>query len=199
MSGEIAQRKFAALRFAEDPNLSDRVYWYACDFPVRAGEAVLAPVGAHDGLQCAVVERTLLADDAHAPYDVRLIKWVCAPLGARKAVFSSYVCRDVGGVRYDGKRYIRLHVFFSAQTAPDGAALRELAAYGIGVYALADEAGDLLRLSEGDGPLLFWGERAPAIEAVLHALARGEDEAVRRLAACGLSAEQIRRLARKLR
>ena len=52
---------FALLRFAEDKNISDRGYWYLSGFPVAAGERVLAPVGMHDRLQCAVVERSLSA------------------------------------------------------------------------------------------------------------------------------------------
>ena len=75
--------RFAALRFTEDENIRDRVYWYRCPFGTRAGERVLAPVGSHDRLQCARVERVLLAEEGDAPYDPALLKDVAAPLGAR--------------------------------------------------------------------------------------------------------------------
>ena len=86
---------FAALRFAEDGNLSDRTYWYRCDFALSPGERVLAPVGPHDRLQRAVVERVLEAGAENAPYDLRLIKSVAARDGAR-------LLRAGGAVFQDG-------------------------------------------------------------------------------------------------
>ena len=73
---------FAALRFAEDENLADRTYWYRCPFAVAEGEKVFAPVGPHDRIQRASVERVLEGDAAHAPYDVRFLKSVAAQCGA---------------------------------------------------------------------------------------------------------------------
>ena len=102
---------FAALRFTEDENIADRVYRYRADFAVKAGERVLAPVGSHDRLQCARVERVLEAKEEDAPYDVRLIKYVRAPLGARSFVWEGRTCLELGGVRYDGKRFTRFGAF----------------------------------------------------------------------------------------
>lgn len=130
---------FAALRFTEDGNIADRVYWYLCDFPVKEGEGVLAPVGAHDRLQFARVERTLAADEAHAPYDVRLIKRVEAKYGARRLALScAKNCRDLGGLRYDGKRFTRYGAFLRSDfpvnaSEGDRAVLRDY-----GVTALVD-------------------------------------------------------------
>ena len=75
---------YAALRFAEDKNIADRTYWYISGFPVRVGEQALAPVGPHDRLQRAVVERVVEADEKNAPYDARLLKRVAAKAGARR-------------------------------------------------------------------------------------------------------------------
>ena len=103
--------RFAALRFTEDENIRDRVYWYRCPFGTRAGERVLAPVGSHDRLQCARVERVLLAEEGDAPYDPALLKDVAAPLGARSFFWEGRMCFELGGVRYDQKRFTRFHVF----------------------------------------------------------------------------------------
>ena len=110
--GELVPRAtFAALRFTEDDNIRDRVYWYRLDFPARTGGRVLAPVGSHDRLQCARVERILEADERDAPYDVSLIKRVAAPYGARSFLWEGRTCYELGGVRYDQKRFTRFHVF----------------------------------------------------------------------------------------
>ncbi len=103
--------RFAALRFTEDENIRDRVYWYRCAFEIKAGERVLAPVGSHSRLQCARVERVLLAEEKDAPYDPALLKDVAAPLGARSFLWEGRTCFELGGVRYDKKRFTRFHVF----------------------------------------------------------------------------------------
>lgn len=102
---------YAALRFTEDENIADRVYWYRCGFAVQAGERVLAPVGSHDRLQCARVERVLEAKEADAPYDPALLKDVAAPYGARTFLWEGRLCKELGGVRYDAKRFTRFGVF----------------------------------------------------------------------------------------
>lgn len=103
---------FAALRFTEDPNLADNVYWYLCDFPVKEGDRVLAPVGAHNGLQFARVERVTAGTEQSAPYDMRLIKRIAAKFGARRFPLDcARNCRELGGVRTDGKRFTRFGAF----------------------------------------------------------------------------------------
>ncbi len=127
---------FAALRFTEDENIADRVYWYLCDFPVKEGEGVLAPVGAHNRLQFARVERTLSCAEENAPYDLRLIKRVAAKYGARRLSLSSVKnCRDLGGVRCGGKRFTGYGVFIRSDfpgsfSESDRTLLRE---YGVTV------------------------------------------------------------------
>lgn len=96
---------FAALRFAEDKNISERVYWYLCGFPVKEGDKVLAPVGSRNKLQMAVVERTLSAQEENAPYDMRLIKRAEVKYGARKYEIGDRIYVEFGGVRYDEKHY----------------------------------------------------------------------------------------------
>ena len=103
--------RFAALRFTEDENIRDRVYWYRCAFRNKGGERVLAPVGSHDRLQCARVERVLFAEEGDAPYDPALLKDVAAPLGARSFLWEGRTCFELGGVRYDQKRFTRFRVF----------------------------------------------------------------------------------------
>ena len=101
-------RTFAALRFTAAANLSDRTYWYLSPFPLREGMRVLAPVGAHDRLQCAAVERVLAAEERDAPYDMRCIKQTAAPLGARRIALPQGFLLELGGLAYDQKHYTRL-------------------------------------------------------------------------------------------
>ncbi len=111
---------FAALRFTEDENLTGRVYWYITPFPLKEGERVLAPVGPHDKLQCARVERTDSFSEAEAPYPPVLCKHVLAKLGDReikKGVF------DLGGVRYDDRHFTRLRRILIAREEGDGVGL----------------------------------------------------------------------------
>lgn len=111
------KKLFAALRFSEDENIAGRSYWYLSEIPLKEGERVLAPIGSHDRLQCARVERLLEAEAENAPYDTRLIKCVAAKLGARKLTAGRIVCFEFGGVRYDEKRYTRFRrVLFTAFT-----------------------------------------------------------------------------------
>ena len=155
--------QFAALRFERDENLADRTYWYVCPFPVKAGARVLAPVGARDKLQCAVVERAVEADANCAPYDVRLIKQIASPLGARKVVLGSAVCRELGGVLYDEKHYTRLGRAIVGN-AEDGCD------YGI-MYTLSCEQRPMRELLPAacgaHGCVLLTGPRAEDVAAVL--------------------------------
>lgn len=108
------KRTFAALRFTEDENIADKTYWYACDFMAREGEQVLAPVGAHNRLQRAVIERICEAEERAAPYDIKLIKRVAAKYGARKFPLNCVSnCRELGGVKIDEKRYSKFGAYLS--------------------------------------------------------------------------------------
>ncbi len=108
------KRTFAALRFTEDENIADKTYWYACDFMAREGEQVLAPVGAHNRLQRAVIERICEAEERAAPYDIKLIKRVAAKYGARKFPLNCVRnCRELGGVKIGEKRYSKFGAYLS--------------------------------------------------------------------------------------
>lgn len=162
---------FAALRFTEDENIADRVYWYRCDFPVTQGEGVLAPVGSHNRLQFARVERTLSATEENAPYDLRLIKCVAAKYGARKLVVGRAVCYELGGIRYDGKHFTRFkRVLFTEfpEEFSDGerAALRE--------YGVTDIVSDFGERSGGCVLLKGRGAKSRA-EEILSAVRTQED------------------------
>jgi hypothetical protein len=99
---------YAAIRFLDDENLVDRVYWYRSDFSLAVGELVLAPVGIHDRLQLARVERTIWAEEREAPYDIRLVKSLAEKYGCRKMVVGRLTCYEAGGVKYDDRHYTRL-------------------------------------------------------------------------------------------
>ncbi len=108
------KRTFAALRFTEDENIADKTYWYACDFMAREGEQVLAPVGAHNRLQRAVIERICEAEERAAPYDIKLIKRVAAKYGARKFPLNCVRnCCELGGVKIGEKRYSKFGAYLN--------------------------------------------------------------------------------------
>lgn len=176
-------RRYAALRFAEDENIADRIYWYACGFPVSAGERVLAPVGPRDRLQRAVVERTLEGTEADAPYDPRLIKQVVAKAGARRLSVGGEDFVELGGVRYDRKHYTRFGCVVAGRRLPSEAG-EELSAYGVVRFLDADtaELTELLRELEKEGCTLIYGARAAgAAVCLLHLAGADEDAAVRAL------------------
>ena len=153
---------FAALRFAEDGNLSDRTYWYRCDFALSPGERVLAPVGMHDRLQRAVVERVLEAGAENAPYDLRLIKSVAARDGARLLRAGGAVFRELGGIRYDRKHYTRFGRVLVGMRLPS-AARAELSGYGVSLFCDTEENGAaavLRALSRERGCTLIFGDTA---------------------------------------
>ena len=162
---------FALLRFAEDKNIADRLYWYLTDFPVSVGEEVLAPIGMHDRLQCARVERTLAAEGKDAPYDVRLIKRLAARRGARKLVLGGAEFLEFGGLRYDEKHYTRFgRVLFSRELPADRT---ELNGYGITKIV---ENGDLGELARANGGVLLIGEEGERAFAALISFCRGKTE-----------------------
>lgn len=137
--GKTVNYDFAALRFVGDANISDRVYWYLCDFPVKAGDAVIAPVGIHDRLQYACVERVLSAPASEAPYDIRLCKRITAKYGARKLVLEgTKYCRELGGLRCDGKHFTRYGAFLCAEF---GGPIGSADALVLGRYGVTDVIG----------------------------------------------------------
>lgn len=103
---------FAALRFYRDINIHEKLYWYRSPFAVTDGERVFAPVGTHNRLQKAVVERALEADEAHAPYDIALIKDIVGRCETRSFPLGGGVCTDLGGIRYDDRHYTRYDRIF---------------------------------------------------------------------------------------
>jgi len=140
---------YVALRFFEDGNLADRVYWYLCDLTVTVGERVLAPVGSHDRLQLASVER-VQSTEGTAPYDVRLMKHVAARYGVHAlSLKSGFVCRELGGFRYDYKRFTRFGKLLSAEGIPSEQDRSELLEYGIGgIFVL--QGGEDVFLESGE-------------------------------------------------
>lgn len=166
---------FAALRFAEDENLADRTYWYRCPFAVAEGEKVFAPVGSHDRIQRARVERVLEGDAAHAPYDVRFLKSVAAKCGAYRRRSGGVLAYETGGVPYDGKHFTRFGRVLFTQELPQGVPC-----------VCADDALYALRaLLETDGCALLAGGQAARASALLLLLSgvRAEDAGVH-LARC---------------
>lgn len=121
------EARYVALMFEDDGNLRGRLYWYETEIALKAGDKVIAPVGAHDRLQCGTVERTLRGEP---PYDENLIKRVAAKLHARRLPLS-VPCRELGGMKYDEKHYTRFGAFVCAKSAQLSASDREiLSAYG---------------------------------------------------------------------
>ncbi len=172
---------FAALRFTEDPNLKDRVYWYQSAIPLKEGERVLAPVGAHDRLQAARVEKTLSATEENAPYDLRLIKGVTAKFGARKLLLGETELLEFGGVRYDEKHYTPYGRLVLSKTLLKDRT--DIAAYGI-TKTLSLPADDPALYEEiaraAGGVLLFGGEGERAFR-LLYSLLRGEKGAAEQI------------------
>ena len=183
---------FAALRFFEDGNISDRAYWYLCDFMVRAGDEVFAPVGMRNRLQKACVERVLSAEEEDAPYDVALCKHVAAKCGDRTRAAGDFICHEMGGVKYDEKRYTAFgRVLVSDETPQTLSVLAEL---GVDEAVCADDVGDALRaLLKTRGRALLYGKEARETARVLLYLARGQEAE-----GLGLTERERRALAEKL-
>lgn len=190
------KRRFAALRFFEDENLSDRLYWYLCELPAKEGDKVLAPVGMHDRLQAGAVEKLIEAEEKDAPYDLRLIKRVEAFLGARKLDADGTVCTEFGGQKYDRKRYTRFSVALYAENVPQRTDTLE--EYGV-TEILGREEESLAelceKLSRARGCALLTGRTGAALFAGLLDLARGDAEP---LLSGGAERETVRRLQEKI-
>ncbi len=167
---------FAALRFTDDPNLADKIYWYLAEFPLAEGEEALAPVGIHDRLQKARVERVFSAEEGEAPYDLRLIKRVAAKTGARKFSIGGAIFSEFGGVRYDDRHYTR---FSRVVYSEDGAEKEELAARGFQTAFEAPMSEDdaiYREIVSGHGIALFGGE-GRKIMNILFSLLKGKKDA----------------------
>lgn len=170
------KRTFAALRFLEDENISDRTYWYECAFPVEAGALVLAPVGTHDRLQCARVERVTEADENNAPYDVRLIKRVEAKFGARKLSVGRMACFELGGLKYDSKRYTRFRRVLFTEFADEPTAEEKALLKDYGVTRIMDVSASMEEIARDRGCVLVKGAGAKHTAEELLAAVRGESE-----------------------
>lgn len=189
------EHRFAALRFWEDKNISDKIYWYLCDLPVKEGERVLAPVGAHNRLQAAVIEKLISAEEEEAPYDLRLIKSTAAVLGARKLQGDGVLCLELGGMKYDSKHYTRFSVVLLSHQAPGR--MEELKTYGVKkIFSPQDSFeevyGQMARLC---GCALLTGNGGAKIFQELEQLARGD---VRPILSSGVSLETVRLLQEKI-
>lgn len=166
------KRTFYALRFTEDENLRDRVYWYLSEREYREGERVLAPVGPHDRLQCARIERIFCAAAGEEPYDPRLAKYIAAKLGARRVCAGDTVLTETGGVRYDGRHYTQL---FRVLVTKEGENTERLRPFGIETFVRAG-ADALEELSRSRGCTLLYGARAEEIAAELLRIVKGETD-----------------------
>lgn len=185
----MPKRTFAALRFTEDENLRDRVYWYLAEFPVCAGEEVIAPVGPHGRLQKGRVERVRLSEEEDAPYDVRLIKRVVAKYGERRLSFGETTAYEFGGIRYDSRHFTAYHVLVYAETEPEDADM--VWGYGLSAIKRDPALGDgelYAELARGRGLLLAGGE-GKEICGLLRGFVGGDPGAVARLVSLGLRGE----------
>lgn len=173
--------RYAALRFAEDENIADRVYWYRCPFPAAAGEKVFAPVGAHDRLQRAEVVR--VRTDGKCPCEERLLKTVAARCGAFRRRIGDTVVFETGGLAYDAKHFTRYgQVLFGTW---------EGAARGVTPIAAVEEFSALYAVLRTQDCVLLTGpcaRRAAADLLLLAGVAAADISA--RLAACGAKTGQ---------
>lgn len=181
--------EFAALRFTADKNLSDRLYWYLSLIPLQEGEKVLAPVGVHDRLQCAQVERVVWAEEAEAPYDPSLIKQVTAKYGARKLVIGGEPLLEFGGLKYDDRHFTPFGRLLLAEFPPTN--MMEICTYGVTKLLEMGDGEELWEeIARSLGGVLLIGEEGKKTFARLIALCRGEE--------CGISEALAGQLKEKL-
>lgn len=180
---------------------------------------MLAPVGQHDGLQRARIVQALRCRAEDAPYDVRFAKQVAARCGAHLLRIGGYSCAELGGRRYDEKRYTRFGRVLAARERPDGAAEAALRTSGVGRIADTDAEGTgacLHLLARTEGCVLLTGAGAAVAAAAVLALAGACElppgdvlrQAAEMLSACGgareycaangLSACEMRTIAKRL-
>ncbi len=66
---------FVSVEFPADPNVAGWTYWYLCEYDgAEVGDAVLAPLGRHNGVQQGVIRAVRYAKEEGAPYPVHSIK-----------------------------------------------------------------------------------------------------------------------------
>lgn len=169
---------FAALRFTEDPNLRDRVYWYISTIPVEENERVLAPVGPHDRLQCARVER--VSRGTEEPYPAALCKRVAAKYGAREI---AHGCFELGGVRYDDRHYTRFGHILIAQE------LLDISELPFPVTVIAEEEHCLEKIAAAKDCVLLCGTWVREIASVILKIARDEETDAPLGSACAIRAK----------
>ncbi|MCI8499768.1 MAG: hypothetical protein HFE28_04075 [Clostridia bacterium] len=181
--GRFLPMLFAALRFFKDENLADRLYWYRSDFTVKEGDKVFAPVGARDRVQKAIVERVVCAEEANAPYDIALIKRLCALCGAESFEIGSLRVRDLGGVAFDERHYTRFSRLAFCEhiqplTAEERALVRRAGYDGV------IEEGEGLEAVSSCSRILIVGQNAREIARKIISAARGgaEEESIAALA-----------------
>ncbi len=162
---------FAALRFAWDKNLADKIYWYRSDFPLKEGEEVFAPVGMRDRIQKATVEKVLFGEPDPAPYDMRLLKSVAAP--ASRPVEA---VRDFGGHRIDDRHYTR---FGKIYLCPSRDMLpAEFEGYMQFEAPMSETDAVICAILKGR-PVVLLGEEGREFARELLRLARGEEGSLR--------------------
>lgn len=185
--------EFAALRFVEDKNISDRVYWYLTENPLEIGEKVLAPVGIHDRLQLAQVVKTLTATKETAPYDVQLVKSVATLYGARKLTADGIDLLEFGGVRYDEKHYTPFGRLLLAKEFPK--TTDELKDYGV-TEILGDEEKDpYAKIADTKGCVVVVGAAGEKVFKSLFEFVRGVNKPLYDI---GVTTELMARLKEKL-
>lgn len=189
------QEPFAALRFTADENLKDRLYWYLAPFSLNAGEEVLAPVGVHDKLQRAVVERTLEAPLREAPYELALMKRIAARFGDRTFLLGGETVLDFGGVRYDERHYTRLHRLYLSERLPPAA---ESALRAAVFLSPACRDGEIFRAIASGNVLLVGGEGKEIFKR-LYSFLRGDGAAASALADLSLGEHEISLLEQRLK
>ena len=182
----MEDRIFAALRFTEDANLYDRVYWYLSDFKPETGSRVFAPVGPHDRIQLARVESVAVASEENAPYDIKLIKHVIAREGDRTRMLGNTPCREFGGVRYDNRHYTRFGRILLSEEEPS-----EHEGFTAFVAPMSEDGAIYRNIALGHGTLLVGGE-GKHICMLLLKLLEGED------VLCDLSVQERSRLCTRL-
>lgn len=165
---------FAALRFYQDKNICDRLYWYLAEFPVCAGERVFAPVGGRNRLQKAVVERTAEAEKENAPYDIALVKKIEARCNMQSFPLGDGVCIDLGGIRYDDRHYTHFYrIAFCEKKELSFQEKTALKERGFDGFLRTDE--DCSVVQNSSRVLIFGADARNVAEKIVRA-ARGEKE-----------------------
>ncbi len=184
---------FVLLRFENDPNLSDKTYWYVSEMQLKEGDKVLAPVGIHDRLQAATVVKTQECEPQNAPYDVHTVKTVMSRLGMRTLEIDSVSLLEFGGERYDEKHYTPFGRILYAEEKPQFS--EGFRFYGIRIFLPEEEKDPLRVIAETNGGVLLYGKRGEEVFEALLNLLKGNEEPL----AEGIDEETLTRLKEKLK